>query len=176
MSTRTRFFVSVVVVVLVAGVAAAGGGGFWLKGRLQSPGYCANCHAVAQHYESWKSSPFLAHTHAKLGLTCQSCHTRTLQDGVRELVSTALRSYELPLKDHAVKPGECLHCHGTYELLASRTRDLQRPDGFALGRNPHDSHWGPLECGICHKMHKPSVDFCSECHQSPMQGPAWESR
>jgi hypothetical protein len=174
MAMRTGLLLVVIAGVLVACIAAAGGGALWLKKQLRSPDYCASCHAVASQYQSWKSSPFLAHTHAKLGLTCQSCHQRTLLDGVRELASTVTRSYQLPLKDHPVDPAACLTCHGSYKLLAARTQDLKGPDGFALGRNPHDSHWGALQCGVCHKMHKPSVDFCSKCHLSPMQGPAWE--
>lgn len=175
MSGQTRFALIVMGAVLVAGIAAASGGALWLNGQLRSPAYCASCHAVAAQYESWKSSPLLAHTHAKLGVTCLTCHQRTFRDGVRELVSTVTHSYELPLKAPPVQTSVCLACHGAYEVLAVGTKNLKGPDGFALGRNPHDSHWGPLPCNTCHKMHKPSVDFCSKCHLSPMQGPAWES-
>lgn len=174
MSSRTRLILVVIGAVLVAGIAATTGGVFWLNRQLRSPAYCASCHAVAAEYESWKSSPFLAHTHAKLGITCLTCHQRTFRDGLRELASTVTKSYQLPLKDLAAQTSVCLACHGTYEVLAVRTGNLNGPDGFALGRNPHDSHWGPLPCSTCHRMHNPSVDFCSKCHLSPMQGPAWE--
>jgi hypothetical protein len=161
------------VLVVVAVGATAGGTSVWLKGRLQDPEYCAGCHVMAPYYSSWKQSPFTAHTHAKLGLKCQDCHTRTVRDGLRELVSNATGSFDVPLEDHPPGRETCLRCHGSYQILAARTQNLLGPDGFALGRNPHDSHWGPIDCGICHKMHKPSQDFCSECHGSPNRGPAW---
>ena len=34
--------------------------------------------------------------------------------------------------------------------------------------NPHDSHYGEMECRLCHKMHKPSELYCTQCHQVPM--------
>jgi Cytochrome c3 len=166
----------IALVVLAATAAAAGAGTVWLKHRIQTPEYCSNCHAVAPYYDTWKASPYTAHAHEEAGLACQFCHTRTVRDGLRELVNTVTHNYEVPLKDHKVGARECLRCHGTYEYLASLTNDLKGPDGFPLGRNPHDSHWGSLDCGICHKMHKPSVEFCAVCHSFPIQGPSWQSR
>lgn len=161
-------------VAVVAIAAAAGTGMTWLKGRIQTTDYCANCHVVAPYYDSWKASALPAHTHAQVGLVCQDCHSRTVRDGLRELAVTVARSYEIPLKEHPVRPeAQCFRCHVGYEFLAGLTSDLKGPDGLPLGRNPHDSHWGPLECGICHKMHRASVDFCSNCHGLPFTGPAW---
>lgn len=159
--------------VLAVAIASAGGGGVWLKGRIQTTGYCANCHVIAPYYNSWKSSAFLASTHERAGAVCQDCHTRTLQAAVTELAKAVTGSYEAPLKEHRVRPEDCLRCHGKYQDLAALTKDLKGPDGFSLGRNPHDSHWGPLDCGICHKMHRASVDFCAKCHGFPVTGPGW---
>lgn len=165
--------IAMVAVVLTV-IATAGFATVWLEDRIQDPEYCASCHVMTSYYDTWKSSELTAHSHAQLGLTCQECHARTVQDGLRELVSTATHDFEVPLKDHQPRPEACLRCHGSYEVLAARTQNLIGPDGFALGRNPHDSHWGELDCGICHKMHKPSVDFCARCHGSPVTAPAWE--
>jgi hypothetical protein len=96
-----------------------------------------------------------------------------MKSAVTELLSYVTHSHEVPLKDESVRPMDCLQCHGSYAQLAELTRDLKGPEGSPLGRNPHDSHWGPLSCGICHRMHKTSVDFCSECHGFPVSGPAW---
>lgn len=160
--------------VIVAAVAAAAGGGtLWLHDQLKTNEYCASCHIIAPYYNTWKASDFTAHTHAKAGIACQDCHPRTTRDGLRELVVNATHSSQLPIKDHKVRAEECLRCHGSHEILASRTSSLIGPDGFTLGRNPHDSHWGPLDCGICHNMHQPSVDFCAKCHGSPATGAAW---
>ena len=163
--------VAIIALVLVAGAAALGT--VRLKSQIQTTEYCVSCHVIAPYYNSWKSSSFLAHSHEELGLTCQDCHTRTVRAGMAELVSSVTHSYELPLKDHRVRPDECLRCHGSYADLAVRTKNLKGPYGVALGRNPHDSHWGQIDCGICHKMHKTSVDLCAGCHGFPATGPAW---
>lgn len=159
--------------VLTAIAAAAGGATLYLKDRIHSTEYCASCHVIAPYYETWKSSDFTAHVHAKVNVACQDCHQRSVRDGLRELASVATGLYELPLKDRSVNRDTCLRCHGSDEVLAARTQQLIGPDGFALGRNPHDSHWGPLECAVCHRMHRPSQDFCSNCHRFPASGPAW---
>lgn len=157
--------------VLIIGVGTLGV--MRVKHNIQTTEYCAGCHVIAPYYDSWNSSAFLANTHKNAGLTCQNCHTRTVKDGIRELVSYATHSYDLPLKDHRVRPEDCEQCHGSYENLAEATKDLPGPNGVWLGRNPHDSHWGKIDCGICHKMHKPSVDLCADCHKFPATGPAW---
>jgi hypothetical protein len=168
--SKSLAIAAAVFVIVVGGVV---GGTLRIKSRIQTTDYCAGCHVIATYYNSWKASPFLANTHQGLGLVCQDCHTRTVRAGLTELVSNATHSYEVPLKDHRVRPEECLRCHESYQVLAARTRDLKGPDGFPLGRNPHDSHWGPIDCGICHKMHRTSVDLCAGCHGLPDTKPAW---
>lgn len=159
--------------IAVAITSAAAGGALWLHDRLKTTRYCASCHVIAPYYRTWKDSEFTAHEHEKVGITCQDCHSRTTRDGLRDIVLNIAHDNQSPIKEHKVQAKECLRCHGSYEVLASRTKGLIGPDGFALGRNPHDSHWGPLDCGICHKMHKPSEDFCANCHGSPAVGAAW---
>jgi len=29
-----------------------------------------------------------------------------------------------------------------------------------VGANPHASHYGEMECRLCHKMHKECDDYC----------------
>jgi cytochrome c nitrite reductase small subunit len=169
MSKGLKIGAALVIIFVV--VAAAGT--LHIKSQVQTTDYCAGCHVIAPYYDSWKSSPYLAHTHQELGLVCQDCHTRTARAGVTELVKYTTHNYEIPLKDHRVRPEECLRCHGSYAALATRTKNLKGPEGFPLGRNPHDSHWGQIDCGICHKMHKASVDLCAGCHGFPDTKPGW---
>ena len=68
--------------VLVAVIVAAGGATVWLKDRLQTTDYCADCHVIVPYYNTWKSSAFTAHTHAGAGIVCQDCHPRTMRDGL----------------------------------------------------------------------------------------------
>jgi hypothetical protein len=63
-----------------------------------------------------------------------------------------------------VKIGQCLSCHGSYDQLADKT------DGKGAV-NPHGSHQGELSCDSCHNVHKPSVNYCSQCHQFDLRVP-----
>jgi len=48
---------------------------------------------------------------------------------------------------------EC-HQHGSYEEI--------------VGANPHASHYGEMDCRLCHKMHKesPLIKGCYGCHHA----------
>lgn len=159
-------------VVLLVGLATAGMA-LWVKDRIRTTDYCAGCHVIRPYYDTWKLSTFTAHTHAAAGVVCQDCHRRTVGEQLREFVSNVTRSHQFPLNDYHVNSKVCFRCHGSYQVLADLTKNLIGPDGFPLGRNPHHSHWGALDCAVCHKMHSASVDFCSKCHGLPVKGPAW---
>lgn len=157
--------------VLLIGLLS--GGAVWLKGQIDKPEYCASCHIMTPYYNSWKSSPFPARIHAQAGMACRDCHEVTMIAAIRQIVDNVTGHYSVPLKEPKVRVDACFRCHTSYAKLAELTKDLRGPDGFPLGRNPHDSHWGALECGTCHKMHRASRDWCSECHGLPRTGPAW---
>jgi len=162
-----------VLAVMVSVICIAfGGGKVWLEHKIQDPEYCAGCHVMSNYFETWKESNYTVNVHAELGLVCLDCHSRTAGDAMREIVVNFSSGAEQPLKDHGMNEQQCLRCHVSHEYLASRTNDLLGPDGFPLGRNPHDSHWGPLACDTCHKMHEPSWDFCADCHSFPATGSA----
>lgn len=169
----TRTVVRGVLLSLAIFMVAAIGGAMWLQRRIQTTQYCSSCHIMAPYYDSWKSADFLANQHGQAAITCQACHRYTMKSAVTELVSNLMHTYKIPLKDHRARPEDCLSCHGTYAELAQSTTDLKGSDGHPLGRNPHNSHWGKLDCGICHKMHKASVDYCSKCHGVPVTAPGW---
>jgi fumarate reductase flavoprotein subunit len=87
----------------------------------------------------------LLQKHVGKGLSCNGCHQ------------------ENPPAT-PVKTSQCLSCHGTYEQLADKT------DGKGAV-NPHGSHQGDLSCDSCHNVHKPSVNYCSQCHQFELRVP-----
>ena len=78
---------------------------------------------------------FVRHTNA--GLACSVCHAENP-----------------PAKP--VQSPTCEGCHGDYTKLAEMTID-DVP-------NPHASHWGNLDCAMCHHMHRPSENYCAKCH------------
>ena len=94
------------------------------------------------------ANPGIAHLfekHTDFGLACMTCHD------------------EAPAAK-AVPTTVCLSCHGSNDDLADLT------DGKGSS-NPHASHNGPLDCDKCHNVHKPSVNFCQECHAMNMDVP-----
>jgi cytochrome c nitrite reductase small subunit len=147
------------VIVVVAGVA--------LWNYHEQPQFCATCHIMQPYLESWQSSPFLAQAHAEESVTCLECHEPTIQQQVDELVKFVTNDYETPLEEREFDQEWCLRCHehGSYEELIQRTEELEP--------NPHDSHYGEVECSVCHKVHRESEDYCAQCHASVVTGTGW---
>ncbi len=83
------------------------------------------------------SAKLLADRHKAAGIECNSCHKET------------------PPKE-AVKTEVCTGCHGDYDALAKRSEKVEP--------NPHESHEGKIECGMCHHSHRVSDNYCSRCH------------
>jgi hypothetical protein len=81
---------------------------------------------------------FLADRHKLTGIGCEGCHK---ENPPKEQVPTVV----------------CGKCHGDQAKLANRTQKVIP--------NPHDSHLGNVECGLCHHAHKPSEDYCGNCHE-----------
>lgn len=81
--------------------------------------------------------PPLAENHKAQHITCNDCH------------GTGAKA--------AVHQEKCLECHGSYEQVAVRTKDMNP--------NPHDSHIPDLDCTKCHHSHKPGEIYCLKCHQ-----------
>ena len=84
----------------------------------------------------------LGKVHAAEGYKCAKCHT------------TAKKTDPVPQET-------CLACHGDGDSrqLAAITAKVQPV-------NPHQNrHYGTeADCGLCHKQHQASVNFCADCH------------
>ena len=84
----------------------------------------------------------LGRLHAAEGVKCTSCHGRSSQ------------SDPVPLE-------KCLSCHGDGDskALAAKTAGVKPV-------NPHETrHYGTeADCGLCHRQHENSVNFCLDCH------------
>jgi len=158
--SRKRIVVIAVLlgVVVVGGVGAAG---FWQY--HEEPQFCATCHIMDPYLESWQTSDLGAKAHADEGVACLDCHEPTIQQQMDELVVYISGDFDVPLNQRRLPMAECLECHDSYAALAELTGDLEL--------NPHESHWGELECGVCHRMHRESEDYCDQCHQTGMQVP-----
>ena len=129
-----------------------------LDAQGREPDHCAGCHPISPYYDSWWSSDDEASAHSRVGVGCLSCHPRTIANEMSEQVAYRTDNYRKPLREVKV-PGEvCLRCHGDYALMAERTAEVIP--------NPHFSHLGKVDCRVCHKMHKESINYCFDCHTS----------
>ena len=153
----------IVVVAVLLGIVVVGGVGavgFWQY--HEQPEFCATCHIMDPYLESWQASDLGANAHAEYDVTCLECHEPTVEEQVNELVVYLQGDYEIPLRELKYPMEECLQCHehGSYEEIVEMTADLVE----TVGANPHASHYGEMECRLCHKMHKESEDYCAQCH------------
>lgn len=161
------------ITALLLGVALVPTAGLvWVKDSLATPQYCSSCHADP-YYTAWAAgdSTALARQHAELGASCQTCHGRSLGDSLDEITTHVLGNYTVPLMERTFPDTQCYVCHESYAAVIP----LTDPARTGAERNPHAGHWGELECGVCHNMHRDSVDYCAGCHNPVTTADGWVS-
>jgi hypothetical protein len=136
------------------------------------PKSCATCHVIKPYVESWNSSDFLDHKHEQAMISCTECHQLTGQQKSRNVTAFKNKKYKSPLEEREYGNELCFRCHGSYQDIRQRTQDYQAK---GLSRNPHESHYGDMDCNMCHKMHRTSIDYCSQCHQPVVKKPGWKT-
>ena len=150
--------------VLIIVVAGVGAGLWWYH---EQPQFCGNtCHLMQPYVESWSNSKLLANQHAAAGVTCLDCHKATFEQQKEEVIKYLKGDYKVPLEERKIGTTQyCTQCHehGSYKQVIELSKGLEEE----LGRNPHDSHNGELECNTCHRVHAPSTLFCVQCHSVP---------
>ncbi|PKO14922.1 MAG: nitrate reductase [Chloroflexi bacterium HGW-Chloroflexi-10] len=136
------------------------GAGFSVDHLSRSdPNFCASCHNMTGHVDSYLHSNHMDNVHLKVGVGCKDCHSDyKVQDEVSSLVNYISGNYQQPFEKIKVKDDMCLKCHISMEYQADSTD--------YLFRNPHRSHWDSLRCTSCHFSHAEQVDYCSSCHDN----------
>lgn len=175
----------VAVVVLLMGLASMGTVG--LRDGLKRPEFCVLCHPDP-YYTSWEDSEHLAAAHAKAAIPCQTCHPRGVVTAMGNIVTQLKGNYRL--RRMRVGREACFQCHAhaSYAELTERTNyinpdtaarveapaDAERSPNWQLAQNPHRAyHYGEVDCRMCHKMHRSSEDYCSECHEPATADEGW---
>jgi len=167
----------IVGVVLVIVIVAAGAA---LWNYHEQPQFCAICHIMQPYLESWESSDFLAHAHARENITCLECHEPTIGQQVQEGIKFVTKDYETPLEPRRFDKEWCFRCHehGSYAELIERTKDYTvdgekiNPHAYKVdpeAANPHRSGKDDeLDCYNCHKIHgeSPGINICYGCHHT----------
>lgn len=115
--------------------------------------HCADCHA--SKVKSMADTTLLASKHAAAGNKCLDCHDAADLQTVHENVIATTPGVTKKKYPQA----HCLKCHGSYTAIIELTKGRTR-------LNPHDSHYGEVECIICHNVHtaKSPDAFCVSCH------------
>lgn len=159
-STR-RFFsgrtVGVTLLVLV-GVGAVAG--YTLERQsYRSAEFCASCHNMEAHVESYLNGNHMDAVHRKANVGCKDCHSDySIFAEVRSGVNYVIGNYEKPFSRRRFGDEMCVKCHISLEYHADRTDYLRR--------NPHKSHWPQLRCGSCHLSHDKQINYCARCHDN----------
>jgi len=128
---------------------------------------CATCHG-ASYTESLKDTTLLVYTHAQMWVACLDCHDAAALQETHAGAGTDTSQ----LKERKYPNEFCFGCHGpnphrSYEQVKQLTAHLEEE----VKANPHDSHYGEMNCRICHKMHRESEDYCAQCHEWEWQVP-----
>jgi len=112
--------------------------------KMETLDECNRCHENKKDGSEGKASGLrgnlhLSHIHLLRRVSCTDCHDKSRP--------------ESPLNTK-----DCLNCHDSYNELISLT--------LQVDPNPHDGHFGELDCDSCHHQHADSENFCnqSDCH------------
>jgi nitrate/TMAO reductase-like tetraheme cytochrome c subunit len=144
----------------VAGVFAAIGvaGAVGVIQVSHKPPFCKICHNMAPYYESWKEGALLAKKHADASLVCHDCHLPSIVLQVEEGIKFVTGNYKNPLDKRDMGNAFCLDCHDFDEVKVKILESI-------VVANPHESHYGDMNCSICHRMHERSELLCAQCHR-----------
>jgi hypothetical protein len=138
----------------------------------KDPQSCAQCHVIKPYVGTWIRSDFLSHGHAQSGISCLDCHQLTSQRERENEEKFDQKAFKIPLEEREYENDLCLRCHGSYRDIIERTKDFKKRGWL---RNPHDSHYGEVQCNLCHKAHRASINYCSQCHEAGTSKPGWET-
>lgn len=123
-------------------------------------------------------SAMLGPVHNQVGKSCLSCHIPTLPQQLGEVRETLTGEYYFPLhevgveqlRSNAGNPANtgdqfCLNsgCHIAKSAPVNTRADLERATKD-LPFNPHSTRHGDIACSSCHKSHRASVMYCTQCH------------
>ena len=149
-------FALLLVLILNVGIAAA----FTIEHQFSTrPELCSTCHIMEDHVESYLSSSYMDHVHARANVGCKDCHSDyTITDQLSSVWQYVTGDYPAVMQPRRIEDEMCLQCHISLDYHATRTDYLRR--------NPHLSHWPELRCTSCHMSHAEQIDYCSRCHEN----------
>ena len=160
---KVSVIANVAILIVVAGVAT---GAKVIHESNTNPNFCANCHVMESHVDSYLNKANLDNLHAQAGVGCKDCHhDYSLSDEITAGIKFVTGNYDRD-EDGEVAPREfddemCLQCHISQPYMERQTDYLYY--------NPHFTRMGIFTCTTCHLSHEEQVNFCNECHFNPDQ-------
>lgn len=184
---------SVVAVIVLAGAGFA----VW----HEQPSFCnAICHNPMDPYlptyeaplgqaatDKWgneveDSSSMLATVHRQVGKTCMDCHVPQLDEQMAEGGEWVSGNFDSPLKERtATKLVAARGLDNDDEFCMNNNchpysrEDLEKKTAWMGKINPHTPQHGQQKCTTCHKAHRASVNYCTQCHTDAVVPDGWLS-
>ncbi len=183
----------VVVVLVVAGAGFA----VW----HEQPSFCnAICHDPMDPYlptfeatpgesavDKWgneveDAGSMLAAVHNQVGKTCMDCHVPQLDEQMTEGAEWVTGSYDSTLGERtATQLVEARGLENSDEFCMNSSchpygrEELEKKTAWMGKINPHTPQHGDQKCTTCHKAHRASVNYCTQCHTDAIVPDGWLS-
>ncbi len=152
---KVSLWVNIAFVVIAAGVLT---GGALLHQSDTNPEFCATCHNMEKHVDSYLNSDNLDNIHKQANVQCKDCHDYPIPAEIESGIKYITGNYDESMPRRKFSDEMCTQCHISLSYHADRTDFLTR--------NPHMSHWPDLKCTTCHISHGEQKDYCSGCHEN----------
>lgn len=196
MEKRKRLGITLGCIAVVLVVAGAG----FLVWHEQ-PSFCnAICHDPMDPYlptfeavpgqpatDKWgneveDAGSMLAAVHNRVGKTCMDCHVPQLDEQMTEGTEWISGNFDSPLDERtATQLVEARGLENSDEFCMNSschpyTRDeLEKKTAWMGKINPHTPQHGEQKCTTCHKAHRASVNYCTQCHTDAVVPDGWLS-
>lgn len=124
------------------------------------------------------TNAMLAVSHKAQGKDCMSCHVPTLSEQMSEGINWVTGNYVYPLEERDTDMlTEARGLDGDEFCLNESCHNLTRDDlvkaTSGMEFNPHKAQHGEIECSECHKAHRASVMYCTQCHSEAEVPEGW---
>lgn len=183
----------------IAVVLVVAGAGFMVW--HEQPSFCnAICHDPMDPYlptfeatpgqpatDKWgneveDASSMLAAVHNQAGKTCMDCHVPQLDEQMTEGAEWVAGNYDSPLGERtSTQLVEARGLENSDEFCMNTSchpygRDELVKKTAWMGKiNPHTPQHGEQKCTTCHKAHRASVNYCTQCHTDAVVPDGWLS-
>ena len=183
----------------IAVVLVVAGAGFMVW--HEQPSFCnAICHDPMDPYlptfeatpgqpatDKWgneveDAGSMLAAVHNQVGKTCMDCHVPQLDEQMTEGAEWVTGNYDSPLGERtSTQLVEARGLENSDEFCMNTSchpygRDELVKKTAWMGKiNPHTPQHGEQKCTTCHKAHRASVNYCTQCHTDAVVPDGWLS-